>query len=77
MGRSDRVSLSDAAHQAGVPVGTVRNWRYRGWLDDEGVRHFLDVNEDGYLIGDVLKAERDTRRNVKSHRRLETELAVA
>lgn len=64
------VTLTQAAHMAGVPVGTVRNWRYRGWLDGNGKRHTLTVTDDGYRLGDVLRAERDTRRSDRSHRRL-------
>jgi hypothetical protein len=65
-----RLQLSDAASVAGVPPGTVRNWRYRGWTTRSGERRTVDVNDDGYRLGDVLQAERDTRRSERSHRRL-------
>lgn len=65
-----RLQLADAANVAGVPVGTLRNWRYRGWTDRTGQRRHLDVNNQGYRLGDVLQAERDTRRSPSSHRRL-------
>jgi hypothetical protein len=64
-----RLTLAQAATMANVPPGTVRNWRYRGWLDAAGERHHLDAR-DGYRLGDVLRAERDTRRSDRSHRRL-------
>lgn len=66
-----RVDMIAAARLAGVPVGTVKNWRYRGWLDDRGRRHTLDPDEAGKVrLGDVLRAERETRRSARSHRRL-------
>lgn len=65
-----RLQLADAANVAGVPAGTLRNWRYRGWTDRHGNRRTLDVNDQGYRLGDVLQAERDTRRSERSHRRL-------
>jgi len=65
-----RLQLADAAKVAGVPAGTVRNWRYRGWTTRTGMRRTIDVNEDGYRLGDVLEAERDTRRSDRSHRRI-------
>lgn len=70
MNMDARLQLSDVAKVAGVPSGTVRNWRYRGWTSRTGERRNLDVNEDGYRLGDVLEAERDTRRSERSHRRL-------
>lgn len=65
-----RLQLADAANVAGVPAGTLRNWRYRGWTDRNGQRRYLDVDAEGYRLGDVLQAERDTRRHDRSHRRL-------
>jgi hypothetical protein len=65
--RLDRVG---AARAAGVTVDVVKTWQFRGWLDQHGHRHYLLPDEDGYRLGDVLKAERDTRRSGRSHRRL-------
>jgi hypothetical protein len=66
-----RVGLNGAARVAGVPEGTVKNWRYRGWLDRDGRRHHLCFDSQGRCrVGDVLRAERDTRRSGRSHRRL-------
>lgn len=70
MNMDARLPLSLVAQVAGVPAGTVRNWRYRGWTTRTGERRTLDVNDDGYRLGDVLAAERDTRRSDRSHRRL-------
>lgn len=66
--RSARLTLTQAAVMGNVSKGTVRNWRYRGWTARDGERRFLDVNEDGYLLGDVLDAARDTKLSPKSHR---------
>lgn len=67
-----RLTLEQAAVVANVAKGTVRNWRYRGWLDAEGERRYVDVNDDGYRLGDVLRAADDTRRKHRhSHRRLD------
>jgi hypothetical protein len=67
-----RVDLNGAARAAGVPEGTVKNWRYRGWLGADGERHHLVFDDEGTVrLGDVLAAERDTRRRRgQSHRRL-------
>lgn len=69
--RSVRLTLTQAAVMANVAVGTVRNWRYRGWIGATGERRYLDVNDDGYLLGDVKDAARDTNRSPQSHRRLD------
>lgn len=63
-----RVPLSMAARLANVPVGTVRHWRYKGWLDADGRRRYVDVKDRGYRIGDVLDAAEDTSLSPQSHR---------
>jgi hypothetical protein len=65
-----RLERCQAAMQAGVTEDVIKTWQYRGWLDKHGHRHFLLPDEDGYRLGDVLAAERDTRRSGRSHRRL-------
>lgn len=75
--RAARITLTEAAVMANVRQGTVRNWRYRGWTDDKGERRLLDVNDDGYLLGDVLDAARGTRATPQSHRRLKAPQLVA
>jgi hypothetical protein len=65
-----RVDRVGAARAAGVTVDVVKTWQHRGWLDQHGHRHYLLPDEDGYRFGDVLDAERDTRRSGRSHRRL-------
>jgi len=75
--RSARLTLTQAAVVGNVAVGTVRNWRYRGWTTPDGDRRYLDVNADGYLLGDVLDAARDTRLSPQSHRRLRPPALVA
>lgn len=72
MNRDARLTLTQAAVMAHVAPGTVRNWRYRGWLDGDGNRRYLDADDTGYLLGDVLDAARDTKLNRgRSHRRLD------
>lgn len=72
MRMDSRVDLNGAALAAGVAEGTVKNWIYRGWLDAAGKRHRLEPDTEGkVLVGDVLRAERDTRRKRgRCHRRL-------
>lgn len=64
-----RVPLSLAAKLAKVPAGTVRHWRYKGWLNADGRRRYVDVEDRGYRIGDVLDAAEDTALSPQSHRR--------
>lgn len=61
-------SLSRVAALAGVSTGTVRHWRYVGWLDRNGVRRHLRVRGREYCASDALLAERDTRMSGQSHR---------
>lgn len=65
-----RVDRVGAARAAGVTVDVIKAWQYRGWLDADGRRHHLRPNDRGFRVGDVLRAERDTRRSGRSHRRL-------
>lgn len=65
------VSRSDAALAAGVTPQVVKMWRLRGWLTSKGERRHVRHDGTGYLLDDVLDAERDTRRKPeRSHRRL-------
>lgn len=65
------VSRADAALAAGVTPDVVKMWRLRGWLTGNGERRHVRHNGCGYLLDDVLEAERDTRRKPgRSHRRL-------
>lgn len=65
-----------AATAAGVDPSVISMWAYRGWIDpDTGERRKLEVvgrdwrNRPQYRHGDVMAAERATRRSGKSHRR--------
>lgn len=60
--------LKTVAELAGVDPGTVRHWRYRGWLDRAGNRHFVRTKGREYHARDVLRAEADTYSNARSHR---------
>jgi hypothetical protein len=65
-----RVDRCAAARMAGITMDVVKTWRYRGWVDPKTrVRHWLSY-DGGYLVAEILKAERDTRRSGRSHRRL-------
>lgn len=60
--------LSAVAELAQVSTGTVRHWRYVGWLDRDGRRRHLRVKDRLYNAADALHAERDTRLSGQSHR---------
>lgn len=62
------VPLKDIAALLGLDPGTVRNWRYRGWLTPAGERRFVRVKDRRYSAADVFEAERDTYRSPQSHR---------
>lgn len=62
-----------AAAHLPVSAATIRSWASRGWTDREGNRRKLEaIDHDGprnsarYRWGDLLDAERDTRRNPRS-----------
>jgi hypothetical protein len=67
--------LSLVARKAGVTVGMVRNWRYRGWLTTDAERRYVRTRGRGYHLADVIDAERDTRLSGQSHRRIPVEAA--
>jgi hypothetical protein len=69
--------LSLVAQKAGVTVGAVRNWRYRGWLTLDGNRRHVRTLGRRYHFADVLEAERDTRLSGQSHRRVLVETGSA
>lgn len=60
--------LREVAELARVSPGTVRHWRYLGWLDEQGHRRHLRVKGRLYNAADALRAERDTRLSGQSHR---------
>lgn len=62
------VPLKDIAGLLHLDPGTVRNWRYRGWLTPAGERRFVRVRDRRYCAADVFAAERDTSLNPQSHR---------
>jgi len=64
------VPLKWIAERIGVGTGTVRHWRYRGWIDHEGKQRHVRVKGRLYNAADVLAAERDTRLSSQSRRSL-------
>lgn len=65
------VSLKAVAEWIGISPGTIRNWRYRGWIDKDGTRRHHRVRDRLYRYGDVVAAERDTRgKPERCHRQL-------
>lgn len=60
--------LAQVAALARVETGTVRNWRYRGWIDQRGTRRRVRTQGRLYNAADVLRAERDTYHSTQSHR---------
>lgn len=60
--------LAVVADLARVEPGTVRNWRYRGWIDRNGHRRYVRTDGRLYCAADVLRAEADTASNFRSHR---------
>lgn len=64
------ITRNAAARHAEVTEDVIKTWQYRGWINDKRERQKLTVQDGRYLLADVLKAERDTRRSGRSHRRL-------
>jgi hypothetical protein len=48
--------------------GLIRHWRYRGWINAAGDREYVRVKGRLYHGEDVMRAERDTFNNSRSHR---------
>jgi hypothetical protein len=70
-----RLGTAEGALAVGVSKHTVRKWRTEGWidLDTQQRRTLPTVGTDRsgnplHRYGDLLAAERDTRRSGKSHR---------
>lgn len=71
-----RVSRQDAAHLAGVDPQVISMWAYTGWKDPStGERRRLEVVDRDwrkrplYRYGDVMAAEKATRRSPKGRPR--------
>lgn len=62
------VPLKWLAERLGLNPGTIRHWRYRGWIDREGKLQHVRVRDRRYNAADVLAAERDTSLNPQSRR---------
>ena len=62
------VPLKWLAERLGLNPGTIRHWRYRGWIDRKGEQRYVRVRDRRYNAADVIVAERDTSLNPQSHR---------
>lgn len=76
-GMDAHVSRQDAAHLAGVDPQVISMWAYAGWKDPgTGVRRRLEVVDRDwrkrpfYRFGDVMDAEKATRRSARGRPRL-------
>lgn len=56
------------AERLGLNPGTIRHWRYRGWIDREGQQHHVRVKGRLYNAADVVRAEADTYQSSQSRR---------
>lgn len=56
------------AERLGVEPGTIRHWRYRGWIDRDGELQHVRVKGRMYCAADVLRAEADTYLSSQSRR---------
>jgi hypothetical protein len=71
------VTLGQAAAWLGCDPGRIRNWISRGWVNHAtGKRVFIAPADEAdasghrrYRLGDLLAAERGTRRNPRGRRR--------
>jgi len=72
-----QVTTEKAAQAAQVAEHRIRGWRTRGWVGPDGQHRTLAIvardwrGRPLHRLGDILDAERDTRRSGKSHRRCE------
>lgn len=68
MNENAYVPLKWLAARLGVETGTIRHWRYRGWIDREGKRRHVRVKDRQYCAKDVFDAEADTYVKSQSNR---------
>lgn len=70
------LTREQAAEVLGVTPASISMWALRGWRTATGTRRTLTVVGRGprnarlFRLGDLLDAERDTRSNPNSHRRM-------
>lgn len=75
------VTRAQASLVTGVRPDTIGKWHARGWTDPAGERHVLRTKPGTgrallFRLGDILDAERDTRRNPRARRRSTPMLAA-
>lgn len=61
-----RLTAAEAAEWFDVTPSAINNWFYRGHLEDVGVD---DNGQRTYRFGELLDAERNTRRHPNSRRK--------
>ncbi len=76
------VTRAQASLVTGVRPDTIGKWHARGWTDPEGERHALRTKPGCgrtllFRLGDILTAERDTRRNPRARRRTAPSMLAA
>lgn len=62
------VPLKWIADRLGVEPGTIRHWRYRGWINRDGDLQHVRVQRRLYNAADVMRAEADTYMSSQSRR---------
>lgn len=62
------VPLKWIADRLSVAPGTIRHWRYRGWINRDGEIQHVRVKGRLYCAADVIRAEVDTYQSSQSRR---------
>lgn len=76
------VTRAQASLITGVQPDTIGKWHARGWTNPEGARCRLRTRPGAgrsllFRLGDILAAERDTRRNPRARRRVSRPVLAA
>lgn len=76
------VTRAQASLITGVRPDTIGKWHARGWAGPQGERQTLRTRPGPgrtllFRLGDILTAERDTRRNPHARRRVTAAMIAA